>query len=347
MPYSTKYILEDYLMDEDFIQWVKAPNEENKAIMSSWISKHPGHASTVAEARTILLLLEFKTLEAPKGKFLEVWEGISKATDEEAQHLKISNSTSAIKSTSARTSILFFRAAAAVVLISLCFWMYTNWKEASTISVATAYGESRTLFLPDSTKVTLNSNSTLHYKTSDFNSNHRHVWLNGQAFFAVTHKSNNENFKVFTDELQVEVLGTRFDVNSRRGTTKVVLEEGKVKLNISGQEKKNQTVFMKPGDFVEVAQNSLAVNKKAVDTKDFLSWRKNRIEFSSMPLGEVSTWIEDNYGYEIVFADQAIKDKKFTGSSSTDDIKELLAKLSKVFNLDIVQDGDRITIKEL
>jgi transmembrane sensor len=346
MPYSN-YTVEDFVADEYFIKWVKAPNEESNAFWNAWISQNPHHKALIQQARDILFLLEFKEKKAPEGKFLEVWENISRATEGKGKGMARSLTWAEDRKTVHRHSHKwFYKAAAAVIFFSLSLWGYSVYKNSSTITIATGYGESRTLFLPDSTKVTLNANSKLRYKQIDFTSNHREVWLDGQAFFAVTHKSNNENFKVHTLELQVEVLGTRFDVNSRRGKTKVILEEGKVKLDIDRQNEKRQTVVMKPGDLVEVAANSRKINRQVVDADDYLAWRNNRIEFTSSSLREIGQWIEDNYGYQVIFSDEELKERKFTGSSSNDDIQELLQKLSKVFGLDIKHEGNQIIIKE-
>jgi ferric-dicitrate binding protein FerR (iron transport regulator) len=157
------------------------------------------------------------------------------------------------------------------------------------------------------------------------------------------HKSTNENFKVHTNELEVEVLGTRFDVNSRRGMTKVILEEGKVKLDMN-RSQVHDPLVMKPGDFVEVSKKSNSVKRKSVDPDEYLSWRNNMLEFNSTSLKEIANLIEDNYGYQVVFRDQQLAERKFTGSSSSDDLQELTQKLSKLFDLKITQEGNVITI---
>ena len=125
----------------------------------------------------------------------------------------------------------------------------------------------------------------------------------------------------------------------------MVLEEGKVKVDIQQHHKKNQSLVMKPGDMVEVAGNSRQIKRKVVDPKDYLLWRSNRVEFVGSQLIEIGQWIEDHYGYEVVFVDPALEHRKFTGSCASDDLHELLQKLSKVFGFDIQQEGNRILIK--
>jgi ferric-dicitrate binding protein FerR (iron transport regulator) len=340
------HTLEDFMTHEDFIKWVKSPSDESNAYWNAWFSKNPDKRKVASQAREMILLLDFKQTPAPEGKFLEVWERISQASEEKTPVLTIVSGKSASKSPSRWPRHWYFKIAASIVFCLTAAGLFTVYKRFSTVTIATAYGESRTLFLPDGTKVTLNSNSRLSYRREDFSEHQREVWLDGQAFFAVTHKTNDENFRVHTAELQVEVLGTRFDVNSRRGRSKVVLEEGQVKLDIQYPSREQQTVMMKPGDLVEVSEGSHNITHQVVDPKDYLQWRNNRIEFVGSELGEIAHWLEDNYGYTVVFSDTSLVNHKFTGSCSTDDMQELMQKLSRVFNLDIQQEGTQITIKK-
>lgn len=343
--FYSKFKTEDFIADEYFIQWVKSPNEASNEFWNAWLSTHPEQKESILKAKEFITLLDLDERKVPEGKFLELWQNIAKATAfNEPVHLSVAEESS--QSAHRFSFSWIYRAAAAILVCALSFWGYKVYDQSRLISISTAFGESRTLFLPDSTKVTLNANSSLRYFKSDFDSHQRKVTLNGQAFFAVTHQPTHENFKVYTDELQVEVLGTRFDVNSRRGTTKVILEEGKVRLDIDTENQKPQSLIMKPGDLVEVAGNTNAISRTVVNTSDYLSWRNNRIEFIGSSLEEIGLWLEDNYGYEVVFEEEELKNRKFTGSSSSDDLSELFQKLVKVFDLEITQNGTKIILRK-
>lgn len=343
MDYSN-YKVEDLITDEYFIKWVKMPDAESNAYWNSWISRYPYQKAVFQRAREIILLLEIKENRAPEGRFLEIWENIAQAAEQKTGKMSL-NKSDGVSRNAGRIYQWFIKTAAAVALFCLITWAYSLYHDARSIVIATSFGESRTLFLPDSTKVTLNANSILSYAPKDFSENNREVSLQGQAFFAVVHKSGNQNFKVHTSEIQVEVIGTRFDVNSRRGKTKVILEEGKVRLDVDRESKKPETLVMKPGDFVEVSEYTQEIKRKTVDPQDYLSWRNNRLEFVSSSLQEIGQVIEDNYGYEVIFLDPDLKERNFTGSSSSEDIQELLQKLSKLFDLNIKQEGKEIIFK--
>jgi ferric-dicitrate binding protein FerR (iron transport regulator) len=336
MDYS-RYQVEDFVTDEYFIKWVKSPNEQSNSFWNAWLSKNPDHRSRIHEARQIILLLDFKENKPAEGKFLEIWENIIR---EDQGHPELSNDNE--KKFPRGNGKWYYKVAASLLFLALigtALFVYNH----RTITIRTAYGEARTLFLPDSTKVTLNSNSSLRFSRVDFTEQRREVWLDGEAFFAVVHKSNHQNFLVRTDQLNVEVLGTKFDVSSRRGKTRVVLEEGKVKLDLKSEF--NKAVIMKPGELVEFSDKDKTPTRKTVDPTNYLSWKNNRLVFTSTSLLEIAHMLEDNYGYTVIFEDMEISKRKFTGSASSENVQELFQKLSIVFSLNIQKDNNRVVIR--
>ena len=337
------YSVEDFVTDEYFIRWVKNPTEESNAFWSAWLSKNPSKEPIVIEARQIVLTLQFEEEKPAEDKFLAVWTGITTSLDRDEVKMSPLQSGDAGRGAVPPRPYKFYKWAAAILLLAVAgAYLFSRQAGEGSVVFITAYGESRTLFLPDSTKVTLNANSTLRYEPG-FTSN-REVWLEGEAFFAVVHKRDKQNFLVHTNELQVEVLGTRFNVNSRRGKSQVVLEEGKVKLDIRNVEG-GSALFMKPGEMVEVTRETKQVEKREVQPGNYSSWRNNRLIFISTPFTEIAEMIEDTYGYKVAFSDEQLKTKQFTGSTSLDDPMELVEKLNKVFGLDIQLEGKEMIIR--
>lgn len=335
MNYS-KFQVEDFATDEYFIKWVKRPDAETDAFWNAWMSGHPENIARVRQAREIVLQLDFKTNIPPEGRFLEVWEKIVKAQTESSFTYTVTSDTQ-----KSRKNWYYAVAAAVIFLIAapFAFLIY----EFRLVTIATQYGESRTITLPDSTKVTLNSNSSLSFSPARFSRVRREVSLQGEAFFSVVHKVNNQNFIVHTDELNVEVLGTKFNVNTRRGNTKVILKEGKVMLNMVAHEKPD-SLIMEPGEYVEFTEAG-SLTRKNVDVNDYLEWRNNRLIFVGTSLMEISQLLEDNYGYQVIFQNDSLKYRKFTGSSSVVEIDELLDKLSRLYNLEVQKTGNKIVLK--
>ena len=218
-------------------------------------------------------------------------------------------------------------------------------KKDDTLIYATRYGETKTILLPDSSQVTLNANSTLTFRHDD--QQLREAWLEGEAFFEV-HKMQNSRsssesvkFVVHTTNLDVEVLGTAFNVNERRGATKVVLAHGKVRL----ETKNNEQITMQPGDMAELPSAGAQLIKQVVNPEDYTTWRENKLIFKRTSIEEVARIIEDYYGLEVILEGQDWDERKITGSVPTHSQEVFLEVLTESMGIEILQKGDRIVLK--
>lgn len=229
-------------------------------------------------------------------------------------------------------SMSYYRMAAifiALLLSSLVLYQYVY---TARLEYTTAYGQTRKVVLPDSSVVTLNANSTLrvpqywHLYAED-----RKAWLDGEAFFEVK-KKQGTTFTVYAGGVAVEVLGTSFNVQDRRGKTRVVLNSGKVKLKLAD---KGQELTMQPGDLVKYVKHQKTVEQRLVDPERYSAWKDHRLIFQDSKLEEIALILEDNYGYEVQMRDSSLADRRFTGSVPSDNMEMLLDKLSHVFNIEI------------
>jgi len=222
-------------------------------------------------------------------------------------------------------------------------FLYLNWANNKTVYI-TGDDQTQYILLPDSSEVTLNANSKLAYVEDEFTANVREIWLEGEGYFHVRRKEKPVPFIVHTDNLQVEVLGTEFNVNTRKEKTQVVLNTGKVKLVNS---LRHNELIMAPGELVEVSETVPVFTKRTVDPDVYTAWRKHKLVFDGTRLTEVLQILEDQYGFEVRAEGQAIRDEMvFTGSVSAHDIDLLLTLLSESFHLQITREGNTIRIGE-
>lgn len=140
---------------------------------------------------------------------------------------------------SLRRSAVRIAAAAVIAAVLLAGGLTTvllSKRLAQPVTVVTQLGERSQVVLPDGTKVWLNSSSSVEY-VAPFFSRQRRVKMEGEAYFEVEH-DRRAPFVVSTNGLDIEVLGTRFNIrnddNEHRVTT--VLLEGAVKAYASGRE---------------------------------------------------------------------------------------------------------------
>ncbi|MFW5759910.1 MAG: FecR family protein [Cyclobacteriaceae bacterium] len=223
------------------------------------------------------------------------------------------------------------------IIVSAFFLLFNS----GTITISTGYAESRTIDLPDGTSIKLNNNSRLRYE-KDFGENgSREVWLEGEAYFEIAHLPVNSRFIVNTNNLEVEVLGTSFNLIDREEKVELVLNSGKVKLN---EKKQENSLYMNPGELVAMQNNKLV--KKKVNAELHTSWRYNLLNFQQTSLHEIGKMINYNFGKQVIFSDQEIAGLQFTGSNPADDLELLLETLEISFNLIIKQKGDKIYIRK-
>lgn len=229
-----------------------------------------------------------------------------------------------------------------VLFIAGIGWWYYDY-EIRTALYATSFGEVKTIMLPDGTEVMLNANSILRVPTNTPENSVREVWLEGEAFFSVVHKPNHRKFIVHTaHDLQVEVLGTEFNVNSRKEKATIVLNSGKVKVRLAEDSQSDR--IMNPGELIEYEAENHHIDQKEVDTLLYTSWRNNLLVFKETSLAEIAQLVSHNYGYDVKFEQDSLAQLSFTGSVPANQPELLLQTLSISFNLNIAQDGKRITV---
>ena len=153
---------------------------------------------------------------------------------------------------------------AVVVILTLAFsYLYQGYKNRradvimSTISVPE--GQRTHLTLPDGTTVWLNARTTIQYPSS-FNKKKRVVILQGEAYFDVK-RSEDKPFVVQTSVCDVEVLGTKFNVNAYPELKKfeATLMHGSVK--VIPKANPSQVVILKPEHKLSLENGKLNITR--------------------------------------------------------------------------------------
>ena len=224
--------------------------------------------------------------------------------------------------------------AAAAVLLLICttatYWFWeggTDETSASPVVYATGPGEILTLRLPDSSTVHLSANSRLAYALP-FS---RELSLTGHAFFEVAHRAGRR-FRVLTDQLTLEVLGTTFDVDDRATDTRVTLETGA--LNVYPRRVRD-TLRLVPGDEVVIADTQVRRRRvpRPEERQAHLSLRDRLFVFNDTPLAQVAAQIKEFYGVAIIFENNEIGQRRLSGRIRIRKVDELLVALEVLLDL--------------
>jgi len=241
-------------------------------------------------------------------------------------------------------NLLLKYAAIGLLLLALPFSYYIGTRNSvskdSMTTISCAYGDKSSIVLPDSTRVWLNSGSRLSFST-DFKRADRKVNLEGEAFFSVT-KDKNHPFRVKTKEVDVEVLGTKFNLKAypEESSVSTTLVEGSVKMS-----SQNEQVVIKPNQKLEFDKTSKKMSlSNLADTSEDTEWKDGRLTFHNKSLGELEPILKRWFDVDIIFADEQVKSRKFTGVLQRESILEAISyfDLSKYVKCEIK--GNKIII---
>jgi transmembrane sensor len=249
------------------------------------------------------------------------------------------------EATSGSGKRMFWLVAAAVALTVMSGgWFFQNNIRYQTY--ATSFGQTQRLELEDGSKVILNSNSTLKVPRFSFGKTTRDVYISGEANFTVTHTKDHKRFIVHTDKnLDIEVLGTEFNVYARMRGSRVVLNKGKVTLHyLDGLSMKQIT--MKPGDLVTMDALGRATIEKTESPQNYSAWKAHRFIFENESLRGICNLFEDNFGIKVHIPDSSLATQTISGSFTALNAEELLEILTDDSGLSYKksEDGKVITL---
>ena len=208
------------------------------------------------------------------------------------------------------------------MLTTFHFYRQTSILSNEEVLFSALEGERSNVTLPDGTKVTLNSNSSLTYSPGQFNHKERNIQFNGEAYFNVA-KNESAPFIIHTHELKVTVLGTKFNLHAYAGnkTMAITLEEGHVLLSSKQEEKE---LFPHQKAILDCQDGRISIVRDD-SPENASAWRNGELVFSNQELHDVLNDLEDTYDISIqMHTDKAIATDLFTGRIPTDNLLDAL-----------------------
>jgi len=217
-------------------------------------------------------------------------------------------------------------------------------KQAELLALVTPRGGEYKMILDDGTEVWLNADSRLEFPDK-FVAGTRKVKLVGEAYFSVT-KDVQRPFIVSLNSMDIEVLGTEFNVSAYSNDTqiKTTLVEGKVSIK-NGAETENHKVLA-PGEQASFDKNNNTIEVQKVDVNEFIAWKDGRFVFGYQQLGEITKVLERWYDVDFIFADENLRSIPFSGEFLRyDDISKIFEIIKKTgTQLEFKQTGRTIEI---
>lgn len=334
--YST-YKLFDFLLDPDFKQWVLHPNNELDEYWRSVINTHPTQYNTVHKAIKIVKNLPVVDHDIHVGKDV-LWNKIEKRLDNEHGNQP-----------QLKFGFLKYAAAILVILGTISgIWFYQ--KTTALVHIVTGNGENKSISLPDGSSVILAPNSSLSYHKNLAENDQREIWTTGDARFNVKHINKNpkvirkgERFIVHLDKkVAVEVLGTIFNVSSRRGSSRVELLSGSVKVS------KNQLeVLLRPGESVqtEINERQLTISKKPQPI--VREWEQQVALLNRTSVQQIINLIKDTYGIILKVENATILQKEIDGALPLNDREKALQILTSITATNLLEKDGHYLLTEI
>lgn len=184
----------------------------------------------------------------------------------------------------------------------------------------------RTVELSDGTIVKMGSNSIFTYP-KQFKKNVRRVKVNGQCFFQVK-KDTEKPFIIQTENMEVTVLGTQFEVFSyeQENMAEVTLLSGKVEVKTSSDsQKEKHTITLDPDQKARLNKTDGSIYVEEVDASKYLSWQESgMLSFENERLSVIIPRLEHWFGCKIVYPDTESDSLRITIKVRTETIDEVL-----------------------
>jgi ferric-dicitrate binding protein FerR (iron transport regulator) len=179
-------------------------------------------------------------------------------------------------------------------------------------TLATPVGGQYELRLPDGTRVWLNAASSIRYPTA-FTGARRQVLVSGEAYFEVA-PDPGKPFLVAAEGLEIQVLGTRFNLNAYgdESTVNTTLVEGSVRVrSLKGS---RESLVIAPGQQARLDGQGKITLVRNADTKEALGWKNGLFVFHNDDLPEIMRQLARWYDVEVQYAGGRVPRSHFSGA---------------------------------
>jgi ferric-dicitrate binding protein FerR (iron transport regulator) len=209
----------------------------------------------------------------------------------------------------------------------------------TAVEMETDNGSRSNMILPDGTHVRLNSGSKISYA---FNQKEkiREVAFSGEGFFEVS-KDENPFIITTSDELQLKVLGTTFNLSAYKGdeTIETTLIEGTVEMGRNGHK-----LVLKPGETGSYDKTKNTLQQISKISSHTYGWINDKIYMDDMPLVELCKQLERMYDVNITLQGEIGEKIRYNGVVHEESIADVLDALQKLSKINYKMKGKNITI---
>jgi ferric-dicitrate binding protein FerR (iron transport regulator) len=234
-------------------------------------------------------------------------------------------------------------AAFLVIALGLSFVIYFAFigKHSQWVEITTSMKETKQISLPDGSKIWLNGASTIRYDRQLEASTHREVWLEGEAYFEVTHNPQ-QPFIIYSGASTIQVLGTSFNVRGYpdESTVEVGVISGKVSFAAQANESAEK-VILPPGHGAVLDKKSITIQKTEKNDPNLLAWKTHQLVFEDAPMHEVISALERYFAIDIELKTSSLANCRYKGSFTEAKLEEVLEIIQVSMNISVQQKGGK------
>ena len=189
--------------------------------------------------------------------------------------------------------------------------------------------------LSDGTHVHLNSGTTLKYPVKFVKGSSREVFLSGEAYFDVA-EDKNHPFIVHADNMNVRVLGTKFNVSHypEGESINTVLVSGSVEVFNKKNADSSTTTLLKPGFMAEWSKQDHTTVIENVNTRDYTAWVEGKIIFRNSSFLEIRKTLERHFSVKIYCNKKDLDEQLFDATFDIESLNEILVAFNKSYAID-------------
>jgi len=241
----------------------------------------------------------------------------------------------------------YYRVAATLLIISGVTLLYYRFAkpaaEPETYTLLqTKAGEVKQITLPDSSVMWVNSLSRVRIPAS-FNGAVRQIHLDeGEAFFKVKHNANKP-FRVNTTALQIQVLGTSFNINAYKALklTKVAVASGKVAVSLTNQ----LLAYLTPAQQLVFNNQTKTYDQNKIDISENQSWKDGDTYLTQAGFNELAVVVKNLFGVNLRAANKAVSQYQFTLRLQRNmPADEALKMISLIHNTHFRREGNEVVL---
>jgi transmembrane sensor len=305
---------------------LKETGEEENAVVQNWLMQSEVNAKYFADFEKIWL--ESKNLvQITNVDTEEAWKKFKSKVDDRTL------ATPIVKPLKTNYNWLKI---AAVLVFAIGAWTVYTFFSSSNYTDLVAYDQVTQELLPDGSELTINKNTQISY-AGNFESNRNLKLKQGEVFFNVK-PDKNHPFVIEIANVEVEVVGTSFNIKHLNEKTEVVVETGIVKVKLGHQE-----VQLLKGEKVYLSAATKELIKQENTDQLYNYYRTKLFVANNVSLEKLISVLNEAYGSDVILAEN-IANLKFNSTLELGSLDNNLAIICEALNLKISRNQNQILL---